>query len=96
MAIYKNNQDDPMNPEVAILGGAGTMSFCNLQQRTITRLKSIAEDLEASPDSSLAWSNALYRTEHSIINDLRTVKTVFEELEKIRRGGGKRSKGIVK
>lgn len=93
--IYKMNPNEPNNPEVAILGGAGVLSFNHLKARAVERLKSLTQSLENSP-AEMDWRGALYRTEHNLLNDLRTIKAVYEELEAIRRAGGHRSRGIAR
>jgi hypothetical protein len=94
--LYKMNPEDPNNPQVLLLGGAGSLSLETLKQRAAQRLLNVSEMIIDGSESVLTWKNALYRVENSIINDLRTIVAANEELETIRSAGGKRSKGIRK
>ena len=93
--IYKQNKEEPNNPEVLLLGGAGSMSLNTLKKRVTRRFIDLAETVESN-DSSLSWSNVLSRTENNVLNDIRTIVEANKELEEIRKSGGIRSRGINK
>lgn len=93
--LYKLNPSDPNNPEVLILGGAGSMNLTTLKKRVTRRLIDLAEMIEEN-DTPLTWQSALYRTENNVLNDLRTIVEANKELEAIRVKGGIKSKGITK
>jgi hypothetical protein len=93
--IYKLNPTEPNNPEVLLLGGAGSINLNTLKKRVTRRFLDLAETVESS-DSTLSWSNVLYRTENNVLNDLRTIVEAHTELEKLRAAGGIKSRGIKK
>jgi hypothetical protein len=93
--LYKLNKEDPNNPDVLLLGGAGSMSLNTLKKRVTRRLMEVAELIEEN-DSPLAWKNALSRTENNVLNDLRTIIEANTELETLRAKGGRISRGIKK
>lgn len=93
--LYKLNKEDPNNPEVLILGGAGSISLNILKRRVTRRLIELAELIEEN-DSMVVWKNALARIENNIRNDIQTIITAHTELEKLRAAGGPRSRGIKK
>ena len=93
--LYKSNPTDPNNPEVLLLGGAGSMNLSTLKKRVTRRLIDLAEMIEEN-DTPLTWSNALIRTEQNVLNDLRTIDEANKELEAIRAKGGPKSRGIKK
>lgn len=93
--LYKLNKEEPNNPEVLILGGAGSISLNTLKKRVTRRLLELTEMVEES-DSPLIWKNALYRTENNVINDLKTIVEAHNELEILRSKGGLKSRGIKK
>lgn len=95
VVLYKLNAIDPADPEVLILGGAGSISLKRLKARVVGRLHNVIETV-SHDDSPLAWSNAAYRTETSILNDMKTIIAANEELEVLRAKGGPRSRGIKK
>ncbi|VVC05483.1 Uncharacterised protein [uncultured archaeon] len=93
--IYRMSSEQPNNPEVAILGGAGTIKLNNLKARTASRLMDITKNiLTGTGTSSITeWKTSLDHLSH-VQNDMETIIAAYAELEQIRSRGGKRSKGV--
>jgi|ERR1035441_7102440 hypothetical protein len=94
--LFSLNKEDPNNPEVAILGGAGTVSLDRLKTRVIGRLTAVQDSLLSDLDEPLLWASAAYKIENSVLNDLKTIISAHEELEALKTKPNPKSRGIKK
>jgi len=93
--LYKLNPEDPMDPQVAIIGGAGTVSLKLLEKRIQGRIQDLYTSSQSAHDEQ-DWEIIQYRTKIHLLNDLDTVVEAYKELEQLRQKGGPQSRGIKK
>lgn len=92
--IIKLDPDNPMNDSmVATLGGAGSWSFKGLRDKARREADELARRLNAS-DHPVAFRDSAYNIKQ-LANTLNTIVAAYDELNEIRRRGGKRSRGIT-
>jgi hypothetical protein len=95
--LFNLNTEDPNNPDVLILGGAGTVSLDRLKTRVIGRLTAVQDSLLSDLDEPLLWASAAYKIENSVLNDLKTIIAANDELKILRTSkSGIKSRGIKK
>lgn len=86
--IGKSEDGDPMNPRVAVLGGAGSYPLKDLYKKAERESERLAQDIK----------NGSYRSSAQHVkqleNTLNTIKAAHEELAFMRRKGGAKSRGI--
>lgn len=90
-SIYAKNPEDPMDPEV-LVSGYGRMNLKTLERSVARDLKDLAERAARGE-----WENVNYALEKSPLKSkLDAISSTYEELENIRKRGGKNSRGISK
>ena len=90
--IYQLDKEDPLNKsEILVLGGAGRYSFEGLRNKARREAEQLAKDLEV--DHPGAFQRSAYNIKQ-LENTLKTIVAAYEEMEKIRRQGGSRSRNI--
>jgi len=90
-SIYAKNPDEPMNPEV-LIQGYGRLNLKQLEAKVVTMFKEIAEMGEQGN-----WENVQYNLNKGLVQAfIKAINDTYEELETIRRRGGKNSRGIEK
>lgn len=90
--IYQFDNEDPLNKsEILVLGGAGRYSFEGLRNKARREAQQLAKDLEV--DHPYAFERSAYNIKQ-LENTLKTIVAAYEEMEKIRRQGGSRSRNI--
>lgn len=90
-AIHKMNPEDPMDPEVAV-SGYGVLTLKSLERMVARDLADLAKRA-ASGD----WDNVTYLISNSPLQaKIDAINTAYEQLEQIRRKGGKNARGIEK
>lgn len=90
-SIYEFRPEDPMNPEV-LVQGYGRMNLKQLEQV-------VASDLERMTNraNSGDWNNLHHALNNTAFQaKLNAIISTYEELEAIRRKGGKNARGIEK
>lgn len=90
-SINKMNPEDPMNPEI-LIKGYGVLTLKQTQDMITRELKELAVRAERGDMKSVQYllKNA------PLMSKLDAVITAYEELETIRKRGGKNSRGIQK
>jgi hypothetical protein len=89
--IYDRNQEDPMNPEV-LIQGYGRLNLKTLETK-VERM--FAELADMAKDGN--WSNVEYNLNKGLVQSfIKAINTTYEQLEEIRKRGGKNSRGIEK
>lgn len=90
-SIYAKNPDEPMNPEV-LIQGYGRLNLKQLEAKVVSMFKEIAEMGEQGN-----WDNVEYNLNKGLVQAfIKAINDTYEELETIRRRGGKNSRGIEK
>lgn len=90
-SIYAKNPEDPMNPEV-LIQGYGRLNLKQLEAKVVSMFKEIAEMGEQGN-----WDNVEYNLNKGLVQAfIKAINDTYEELETIRRRGGKNSRGIEK
>lgn len=90
--IGPTEDGDPMNPRVAVLGGAGSYDLKTLKMKARRESRQLAEDIALS-DHGDTFRKALYNIKQ-LENTLKTIVEAHEELNATRRRGGVNSRGI--
>ena len=75
--ISATDNGDPRNPQVAVLGGAGSYSFENLKKKALGEAKQLAADI-----ASGEYKNSAYNVKQ-LANTLNTIVAAEEEMEKL-------------
>ena len=81
--ISTTDNNDPRNPQVAVLGGAGSYSFENLKKKALGEAKQLAADI-----ANGEYKNSAYNVKQ-LANTLNTIVAAEEEMEKLYFGEGK-------
>lgn len=90
-SVHKMNPDDPMNPEVAV-DGYGVMNLETLKKAVQRDLDNIQKQADVG-----SWDNVDYLLKKSpLVAKIDAIIRAHEDLEQIRRRGGKNSRGIQK
>lgn len=90
-SIHEFNRDDPMNPEVAV-SGYGVLTLQGLERMVARDLADLAKRAENND-----WSNVTHIVYNSPLKaKLDAINAAYEQLEQIRRKGGKNARGIEK
>jgi hypothetical protein len=91
--IYRLDRDNPMSDtEVAVLGGAGRYSLQALRDKARREAAALAQDL------SIEHGGAFRRSAENIkqlTNTINTIVAAYNELARLRRRGGRGSRGIT-
>jgi hypothetical protein len=91
--IYRLDRDNPMSDtEVAVLGGAGRYSLKALRDKARKEAAALAQDL------SIEHGGAFRRSAENIkqlTNTINTIVAAYNELARLRRKGGRGSRGIT-
>jgi hypothetical protein len=91
--IYRLDRENPMSDtEVAVLGGAGRYSLKALRDKARREAAALAQDL------SIEHGGAFRRSAENIkqlTNTINTIVAAYNELARIRRKGGRGSRGIT-
>ena len=90
--VYKKNPEDPMDPEVHVPGMA-VYSLKGLERD----VKGMFEDLAKRAEGK-DWENIdYYLHKHGVLSaKVKAIASTYEDLENMRRKGGRASKGIQK
>lgn len=86
--IGASETGDPMDPQVAVLGGAGSYSLKGLYN------KAQRESAQLTKDIGLGNFRSSSHNVKQLANTLNTIVAAHNELEAIRKGGGAKSRGI--
>ena len=90
-SIYAKNRDEPMNPEVLVQGW-GRLDLKSLETKVVRMFHEIAEMGE-----KCNWENVEYNLNKGLVQSfIKAINETYEELETIRKRGGKSSRGINK
>lgn len=90
-SIYAKNRDEPMNPEV-LIQGYGRLDLKSLETKVVRMFHEIAEMGEKGN-----WENVEYNLNKGLVQAfIKAINETYEELEQIRKRGGKNSRGIEK
>jgi len=90
--VYKLDPVDPMNAsEILVLGGAGRYEFATLRKKAQREAAQLAQDLAG--DSAQSFRNAAHNIKQ-LENTLNTIVQAYDQLNRIRSGGGRRSRGL--
>jgi hypothetical protein len=90
--VYKLDANDPMNAsEILVLGGAGRYEFATLRSKAQKEAAQLAQDL--SSGSPQAFRNAAHHIKQ-LENTLNTIVQAYDQLNRLRSAGGRRSRGI--
>lgn len=94
--IYKMDRQDPMNKtEVAVLGGAGRYTLEGLREKARTEAQALANDLKDGGASGMTFLTAKQNI-YQLSNTIETIVSAYNQLERIRRKGGRGSRGITR
>jgi len=90
-SIYAKNRDEPMNPEV-LIQGYGRLNLKQVEAKVVSMFKEIAQMSENGD-----WENVEYNLNKGLVQTfIKAINETYEELETIRKRGGKNSRGINK
>lgn len=90
--IYRLDKDNPMNDtEVLVIGGAGRYSLDGLRAKARREAEQLAKDLTIDHGGAFRRSAQNVR---QLQNTLNTIVAAYDELNRLRKLGGVRSKGI--
>ena len=90
-SIYAKNRDEPMNPEV-LIQGYGRLNLKQVEAKVVSMFKEIAQMSENGD-----WENVEYNLNKGLVQTfIKAINETYEELETIRKRGGKNSRGIEK
>lgn len=90
-SIHKFNTEDPMDPEVAV-DGYGVLTLKSLERMVARELADLAKRAESGE-----WENVNYLLTNSPLQaKLKAINSAYEQLEQIRRKGGKNARNIEK
>jgi hypothetical protein len=91
--IYRLDKDRPMSDtEVLVLGGAGRYSLEGLRQKARREARTLAQDLEVEHGGAFRSGAENVK---QLANTLNTIVAAYNELKRIRRKGGRGSRGIT-
>ena len=91
--IYRLDRDRPMSDtEVLVLGGAGRYSLEALRQKARREAQQLAKDLEVEHGGAFRSGAENVK---QLANTLNTIVAAYNELRRIRRKGGRGSRGIT-
>ncbi len=91
--IYRLDKDRPMSDtEVLVLGGAGRYTLDGLRQKARREAQALAQDLEVEHGGAFRRSAENVK---QLANTLNTIVAAYNELKRIRRKGGRGSRGIT-
>ena len=91
--IYRLDREKPMSDtEVAMLGGAGRYSLEALRNKARREAQALAQDLEIEHGGAFRRSAENIK---QLTNTLNTIVAAYNELARIRRKGGRGSRGIT-
>ena len=91
--IYRLDRDNPMSDtEVAVLGGAGRYSLKALRDKARREASQLAQDL--SVEHGGAFRSAAVNIKQ-LTNTINTIVAAYNELARLRRKGGRGSRGIT-
>lgn len=90
--LHAANSEDPMDPEVQVQG-VGVYSLKGLERNVASKFKDLAEMAQKGD-----WDNIDYHLNQAGVMNvmLKAIVDTYKDLEKIRRRGGKNSRGIEK
>lgn len=86
--IGPSDDADPQNPQVAVLGGAGSYSLKGLYKKAERESSELHKDIQQGRYRASAYNVK------QLANTLNTIKAAHEELAQQRSKGGTRSRGI--
>ena len=90
-SIYSMNTEDPMNPEV-LIQGYGRLSLKQLEDKVANMFSELSERAKRGD-----WEGVQYNLNKGLMQAfIKTINDSYNELEQIRRRGGKNSRGIEK
>jgi len=90
-SIYAKNRDEPMNPEV-LIQGYGRLNLKQVEAKVVSMFQEIAQMGENGD-----WENVEYNLNKGLVQTfIKAINETYEELETIRKRGGKNSRGINK
>lgn len=90
--IYRLDTANPMDDtEVLVLGGAGRYSLKGLRDKARREAQQIAKELDSEHGDAFRRNSENIR---QLTNTLNTIVAAYNQLERIRRRGGARSRGI--
>lgn len=90
--IYRLDTANPMDDtEVLVLGGAGRYSLKGLRDKARREAAQLAKELESEHGDAFRRNSENIR---QLTNTLNTIVAAYNQLERIRRRGGARSRGI--
>lgn len=91
--IYRLDQDKPMSDtEVLVLGGAGRYTLDGLRNKARKEAQALADDLQVEHGGSFRRAAINIK---QLTNTLNTIVAAYNELARIRRKGGRGSRGIT-
>lgn len=94
--IHKMDRQDPMNKtEVAVLGGAGVYTLKGLRAKAIEEAQELANDLKDGGERGMTFLTAQHNIKQ-LQNTIETIVSAYNQLERIRRKGGRGSRGITR
>lgn len=86
--VGKSEDGDPMNPIVAVLGGAGAYPLKHLYKKAEREAASLAEEIKHG-----SFKSAAHHVKQ-LENTLNTIRAAHDELAALRKRGGRSSRGI--
>ncbi len=90
--IYRLDNANPMDDtEVLVLGGAGRYTLKGLRNKARKEAQQIAKELDSEHGDAFRRNSENIR---QLTNTLNTIVAAYNQLERIRRRGGARSRGI--
>lgn len=94
--IHKMNREDPMNKtEVAVLGGAGVYTLEGLRNKARNEAQALADELKEGGARGMTFLTAKQHI-YQLQNTIETIVSAYNQLERIRRKGGRGSRGITR
>lgn len=94
--IHKMNREDPMNKtEVAVLGGAGVYTLEGLRNKARNEAQALADELKEGGERGMTFLTAKQHI-YQLQNTIETIVSAYNQLERIRRKGGRGSRGITR
>lgn len=98
--LYQYDKQDPYNSEFAPRAGMGRMTLRGWKQSMIRRVKEFAQELEQSGqdlDKAAMWDHVHTKLQSLNLDPIaQEIELAHQELEKIRRRGGVRSRAFKK
>lgn len=91
--IYRFDKENPMSDtEVAVLGGAGRYSLKGLRDKARREASALAQDLSTEHGGAFRRSAENIK---QLTNTINTIVAAYNELARLRRKGGRGSRGIT-